>query len=284
MRLRLIRHATLERRATPGRRAARRPDARPGEARAAPVENTPNRASQPARGAARAAPRRSSRGRRGARHPPARRTTSTTPRSAAVAGPPPSLPSPRDAETLRRARLHATPGRRGRRSTRTASTSPAPATSTARRGRAACSRPSPASSSADDLYIAGDTIWCDEVRARASTTHGPDVIVVNASGARFIEGDPLVMTVDDVAAVARHAPGAHVVAVHLEAINHCPEHAQPPCAPSPVSVPTTRSGAATESFPDQTYTRATVWDPTPAARPTCGSNTATTSSAADWRT
>jgi L-ascorbate metabolism protein UlaG (beta-lactamase superfamily) len=72
------------------------------------------------------------------------------------------------------------------------------------------------------LYIAGDTIWCDEVRA-ALDAHRPEAIVVNASGARFLEGGPLVMTVDDVVAVARYAPDAHVVAVHLEAINHCLE-------------------------------------------------------------
>jgi len=74
----------------------------------------------------------------------------------------------------------------------------------------------------DSLYVAGDTVWCDEVRA-ALDEHRPAVVVVNASGARFLEGGPLVMTVDDVVAVARHAPDAHVVAVHLEAINHCLE-------------------------------------------------------------
>ena len=72
------------------------------------------------------------------------------------------------------------------------------------------------------VYVAGDTIWCDEVRA-ALDEHAPDVVVVNAGGARFIEGDPIVMTAEDVAAVARHAPGRAVVAVHLEAINHCLE-------------------------------------------------------------
>jgi L-ascorbate metabolism protein UlaG (beta-lactamase superfamily) len=72
------------------------------------------------------------------------------------------------------------------------------------------------------LYIAGDTIWCDEVRA-ALDEHRPDVVVVNASGARFLEGDPIVMTADDVVAAARHAPVARIVAVHLEAINHCLE-------------------------------------------------------------
>jgi len=72
------------------------------------------------------------------------------------------------------------------------------------------------------LYVAGDTIWCDEVAA-ALDRHRPDVVVVNAGAARFLEGDPIVMTADDVVAVARHAPHARVVPVHLEAINHCPQ-------------------------------------------------------------
>jgi L-ascorbate metabolism protein UlaG (beta-lactamase superfamily) len=72
------------------------------------------------------------------------------------------------------------------------------------------------------LYVAGDTVWCEEV-AQALDEHRPDVIVVNAGGARFTQGDPITMTADDVARVIEHAPGAHVVAVHLEAINHCLE-------------------------------------------------------------
>jgi len=70
------------------------------------------------------------------------------------------------------------------------------------------------------VYVAGDTIWCDEVAA-AIDRYRPDVAVVNASGARFLEGDPIVMTTDDVAEVAARVPT--VVAVHLEAINHCLE-------------------------------------------------------------
>jgi L-ascorbate metabolism protein UlaG (beta-lactamase superfamily) len=85
------------------------------------------------------------------------------------------------------------------------------------------------------VYVAGDTIWCDAVRD-ALDAHAPDVVVVNASGARFTEGDPIVMTVEDVAAVARHAPGAQVVAVHLEAINHCLEP-RAALRDLPVSVP-----------------------------------------------
>jgi L-ascorbate metabolism protein UlaG (beta-lactamase superfamily) len=71
------------------------------------------------------------------------------------------------------------------------------------------------------LYVAGDTIWCDEV-VEALDAHRPDAVVVNAGAGRFIEGDPIIMTADDVVTVARHAPDARVVAVHLEAIAHCP--------------------------------------------------------------
>ena len=68
------------------------------------------------------------------------------------------------------------------------------------------------------VYIAGDTIWCDEVAA-AIERHRPAVAVVNAGGARFLEGDPIVMTAADVLEVAARVPA--VVAVHMEAINHC---------------------------------------------------------------
>jgi L-ascorbate metabolism protein UlaG (beta-lactamase superfamily) len=72
------------------------------------------------------------------------------------------------------------------------------------------------------LYVAGDTVWCEEV-AQALDEHRPDVVVVNAGGARLTHGDPITMTADDIAQVAGHAPQARVVAVHLEAINHCLE-------------------------------------------------------------
>ncbi len=70
------------------------------------------------------------------------------------------------------------------------------------------------------LYVAGDTIWCDEVE-EALLAHRPDVIVVNAGAAQFLEGDPITMTAEDVVRVCRAAPEARVIAVHMEAINHC---------------------------------------------------------------
>ncbi|HSR26278.1 MAG TPA: MBL fold metallo-hydrolase [Candidatus Eisenbacteria bacterium] len=69
-----------------------------------------------------------------------------------------------------------------------------------------------------DLYVAGDTVWCPEV-ADAIERHRPAAAVVNAGGARFLEGDPIVMTAADVLEVAARVPA--VVAVHMEAINHC---------------------------------------------------------------
>jgi L-ascorbate metabolism protein UlaG (beta-lactamase superfamily) len=73
----------------------------------------------------------------------------------------------------------------------------------------------------DGLYLAGDTILCDEVLG-AINRHRPRVVVVNAGGARFNEGGPIVMTVNDVRGI-RAATEATVVAVHLEAMNHCVE-------------------------------------------------------------
>jgi L-ascorbate metabolism protein UlaG (beta-lactamase superfamily) len=70
------------------------------------------------------------------------------------------------------------------------------------------------------LYVAGDTVWCPEVQ-EAITTHQPAVIVVNAGAARFIHGDPITMDVPDVVATCGAAPDALVVAVHMEAMNHC---------------------------------------------------------------
>jgi L-ascorbate metabolism protein UlaG (beta-lactamase superfamily) len=72
------------------------------------------------------------------------------------------------------------------------------------------------------LYIAGDTILCDEVRA-AVEEFKPAVIVVNASAARFDEGDPIVMDNDDVVALARECPDAEIVAVHFETVSHSTE-------------------------------------------------------------
>jgi L-ascorbate metabolism protein UlaG (beta-lactamase superfamily) len=70
------------------------------------------------------------------------------------------------------------------------------------------------------LYIAGDTIWCREVK-QALQAYKPDVAVVFAGAAQFDKGSPITMTAADVEKVCRECPDTRVVAVHMEAINHC---------------------------------------------------------------
>ncbi|MBP2627986.1 MAG: hypothetical protein H6Q68_2697 [Firmicutes bacterium] len=72
------------------------------------------------------------------------------------------------------------------------------------------------------LYIAGDSIYCEEVSSVLSI-YQPSLIIVNAGGARFNVGDPITMTAEDVVKVCRKAPKAQIIAVHMEAINHCLE-------------------------------------------------------------
>jgi L-ascorbate metabolism protein UlaG (beta-lactamase superfamily) len=72
------------------------------------------------------------------------------------------------------------------------------------------------------VYIAGDTILCDEVR-EAIREHRPATVLVNASAARFNTGDPIVMTNDEVVALAREFEDVTVVAIHFETVSHATE-------------------------------------------------------------
>ena len=70
----------------------------------------------------------------------------------------------------------------------------------------------------DDLYLTGDTVWYEDVETTIGH-HKPRVAVVNAGGAEFVEGGLIVMGIDDVREVTARVPV--VVAVHMEALNHC---------------------------------------------------------------
>ncbi len=69
-----------------------------------------------------------------------------------------------------------------------------------------------------DLYLAGDTVWYEAVEETIER-FSPRVAVVHAGGASFLDGGLIVMGIDDVREVASRVPV--VVAVHLEALNHC---------------------------------------------------------------
>jgi L-ascorbate metabolism protein UlaG (beta-lactamase superfamily) len=70
-----------------------------------------------------------------------------------------------------------------------------------------------------DLYVVSDSVWCDEVAA-VLVRWRPRVAVVNSGAARFVGSGPISMTAADVGEVAGRV--RVTVAVHLEAINHCP--------------------------------------------------------------
>ncbi len=72
------------------------------------------------------------------------------------------------------------------------------------------------------LYLAGDTVWCEEVE-QVLRHRGPDAVVLNAGAAQFLHGGPITMDMGDVIRVCEAAPNAHVIAVHMESINHCME-------------------------------------------------------------
>lgn len=69
------------------------------------------------------------------------------------------------------------------------------------------------------LYIAGDTVYNREIET-VIKDYQPDVIVVNSGEAQLIFGKPITMTKEDVLKFA-NISDSKVVAVHLEAINHC---------------------------------------------------------------
>ncbi|HAS44487.1 MAG TPA: hypothetical protein DCS93_28675 [Microscillaceae bacterium] len=72
----------------------------------------------------------------------------------------------------------------------------------------------------DKIYVAGDTIWHEEV-VRALDTLKPQMTVLNAGGAQFVQGDPITMTPEDIAKVHQQAPNTKIVAIHMDTVNHC---------------------------------------------------------------
>lgn len=70
------------------------------------------------------------------------------------------------------------------------------------------------------LYWIGDSIWCPPV-AEALASHQPRVIVSHSGGATLPGFAPIIMDIGDTLRLLEAAPGATVVAVHLEALDHC---------------------------------------------------------------
>ena len=71
------------------------------------------------------------------------------------------------------------------------------------------------------LYVAGDTIWCDEV-ATAINKFNPEIIVINACGATVLvgEGERLIMDIADVKAISSYAKNSTIIASHMDTVSH----------------------------------------------------------------
>ena len=69
------------------------------------------------------------------------------------------------------------------------------------------------------LYVAGDTIWCQEVKA-ALDKYSPEIIIVNACGATVLNGERIIMTEEDIKEVIKNAPHSTVIASHMDTVSH----------------------------------------------------------------
>ena len=69
------------------------------------------------------------------------------------------------------------------------------------------------------LYIAGDTIWCNEVN-EAIEEYKPEIIIVNACAATVLNGERLIMNIDDIKEVIKKSPNATIIASHMDTVSH----------------------------------------------------------------
>ncbi len=69
------------------------------------------------------------------------------------------------------------------------------------------------------VYIVGDCLFDDEIK-NTIKTYNPDIIVMNTGGAQW-GGAKILMDEMDAIALAKFAPEAQIIAVHMEALDHC---------------------------------------------------------------
>lgn len=72
------------------------------------------------------------------------------------------------------------------------------------------------------LYVAGDTVWNEDVRS-ALEVHSPEVVVLNAGDAQVPGLGSIIMGLDDLLKVHDAAPQAVLIASHMEAVSWPPK-------------------------------------------------------------
>lgn len=69
------------------------------------------------------------------------------------------------------------------------------------------------------IYLAGDTVWYDEVK-NTINKYLPQLIILNACDARIKGLGRLIMNETDVSCVIKHAPDATIMISHMDTVNH----------------------------------------------------------------
>lgn len=69
------------------------------------------------------------------------------------------------------------------------------------------------------LYVAGDTVWYEEIQ-EVINTNKPEIIAVNGGDNQFFEGGSLVMGKEDIFELSQAAPNTQIIVSHMEAVNH----------------------------------------------------------------
>ena len=76
------------------------------------------------------------------------------------------------------------------------------------------------SESEPTVYWVGDSILCSEVKKNLED-YRPDIIITHSGGAAFPGQEPIIMDGQQTLDTLRAAPEAYLVAIHMEALDHC---------------------------------------------------------------
>ncbi|SPZ50901.1 metal-dependent hydrolase [Sarcina ventriculi] len=69
------------------------------------------------------------------------------------------------------------------------------------------------------LYLAGDTVWYEEVEKTLSI-HKPEVIIINGGDNQIFDKGSLIMGKNDIHEVHKCLPNSKLLITHMEAMNH----------------------------------------------------------------
>ena len=70
------------------------------------------------------------------------------------------------------------------------------------------------------VYWVGDSIWCEPVKC-AIEKFKPDIVITHSGGAKLPGFETIIMDAEQTLTVLHASPAAVVVAIHLEALDHC---------------------------------------------------------------